>query len=165
MQIWQMDVMTGVLLDDGTELKIVTGLDDHSRFCVAAGLVRRKVSPEHSQEFLADRTFQSLEAAQTALDEWVSEYNNERPHQALELATPSERFVSTRTSKHGALVSIDSAEEHKGQWILRRVGSNGYVSVDTKSPRSGPLTKSNWWTSSSTDRWFRSGAKTISSRP
>lgn len=51
MQIWQMDVMTGVLLDDGTELKIVTGLDDHSRFCVAAGLVRRKVSPEHSQEF------------------------------------------------------------------------------------------------------------------
>ena len=39
MQLWQMDVMGGVLLDDGTDLKVVTGVDDHSRFCVAAGLV------------------------------------------------------------------------------------------------------------------------------
>src|ERR1044072_1750269 len=38
MQLWQMDVMGGVLLADGTELKVVTGVDDHSRFCVAAGL-------------------------------------------------------------------------------------------------------------------------------
>jgi transposase len=37
MQLWQMDIMGGVALDDGSELKIVTGLDDHSRFCVAAG--------------------------------------------------------------------------------------------------------------------------------
>ena len=39
-----MDVMAGVLLEDGSELKLVTGIDDHSRFCVAAGLVRRAVS-------------------------------------------------------------------------------------------------------------------------
>jgi len=38
MQLWQMDVMGGVLLHDGTELKVVTGVDDHSRFCIAAGL-------------------------------------------------------------------------------------------------------------------------------
>ena len=44
MQLWQMDVMGGVELDDGTELKVVTGVDDHSRFCVAAGLVRRATS-------------------------------------------------------------------------------------------------------------------------
>src|SRR5207244_7641603 len=44
MQLWQMDVMGGVLLDDDTELKVVTGVDDHSRFCVAAGLVRRATS-------------------------------------------------------------------------------------------------------------------------
>lgn len=36
--------MGGVLLDDGSELKVVTGIDDHSRFCVAAGLVRRATS-------------------------------------------------------------------------------------------------------------------------
>ena len=44
MELWQMDVMGGVLLDDGTELKVVTGVDDHSRYCVAAGLVRRAIS-------------------------------------------------------------------------------------------------------------------------
>lgn len=37
----QMDIMAGVLLSDETELKVVTGIDDHSRFCVAAGLVAR----------------------------------------------------------------------------------------------------------------------------
>lgn len=37
MQVWQMDVMGGVELDEGNELKVVTGVDDHSRFCVAAG--------------------------------------------------------------------------------------------------------------------------------
>jgi transposase InsO family protein len=200
MQLWQMDVMVGVMLDDGTELKIVTGLDDHSRFCVAAGLVRQAtskavceilsnslrthgipdeiltdngkvftgrfgphpvevlfdricrengISHRHSairsptttgkierfhqsirKEFLADRTFKSPDAAQKELDAWVNDYNNERPHQALDMATPAERFVPTRTSKLGALVSIDSGEDHKGQWILRRVGSNGSMSVD-----------------------------------
>jgi hypothetical protein len=34
----------GVVLSDGTELKVVTGIDDHSRFCVAAGLVTRAIS-------------------------------------------------------------------------------------------------------------------------
>jgi len=41
MEFWQMDVMGGVWLTDGTELKVVTGIDDHSRFCVSAMLVRR----------------------------------------------------------------------------------------------------------------------------
>ena len=34
MELWQMDVVGGVLLDDGTECKILTGIDDHSRFMV-----------------------------------------------------------------------------------------------------------------------------------
>jgi hypothetical protein len=33
--------MGDVRLVDGTELKVVTGVDDHSRFCVMAGLVER----------------------------------------------------------------------------------------------------------------------------
>jgi hypothetical protein len=44
MQLWQMDVMGGVLLEDGTELKVLTGLDDHSRFCIAAGLLTKATS-------------------------------------------------------------------------------------------------------------------------
>lgn len=200
MQLWQMDVMTGVMLDDGTELKIVTGLDDHSRFCVAAGLVLQAkskavcqilsrslrthgipdeiltdngkvftgrfgpnpvevlfdricrengISHRHSaiksptttgkierfhqsirKEFLADRTFKTLDAAQKALDAWVDDYNNNRPHQALDMATPAERFVPTRTNNFGQLVTVESMEHHRGQWILRRIGSNGCMSVD-----------------------------------
>jgi len=41
MELWQMDVMGRVFLADGTELKLVTGIDDHSRFVVCARLVER----------------------------------------------------------------------------------------------------------------------------
>jgi hypothetical protein len=41
MELWQMDVVGGFLLADGTELKALTGIDDHSRFIVCAGLMVR----------------------------------------------------------------------------------------------------------------------------
>jgi len=41
MELWQMDVMGRAHLADGRELKIVTGVDDHSRFVVCAKLVVR----------------------------------------------------------------------------------------------------------------------------
>jgi transposase InsO family protein len=41
MELWQMDVMGRVLLADGVEVKVVTGIDDHSRFVVCAKLVGR----------------------------------------------------------------------------------------------------------------------------
>ena len=41
MQLWQLDVMGGFWLADGRELKLVTGVDDHSRFCVIASVVER----------------------------------------------------------------------------------------------------------------------------
>jgi transposase InsO family protein len=200
MQLWQMDVMGGVLLADDTELKVVTGVDDHSRFCIAAGLVARAtskavcavlaqalsrygipdeiltdngkvftgrfgpqpvevlfdricrengISHRHTaprsptttgkierfhqslrKEFLADRTFPSIELAQAELDTWVADYNTLRPHQALEMATPADRFRLAPISKDQASIPIDEAEDHRGQWVLRRVGSNGMVSVD-----------------------------------
>ena len=39
MELWQLDVVGGVALDSGRYLKVVTGLDDHSRFCVLATVV------------------------------------------------------------------------------------------------------------------------------
>jgi transposase InsO family protein len=200
MQLWQMDVMGGVRLSDGTEAKVLTGIDDHSRFCVAAGLVRRAtskaicevfavslrrfgipdeiltdngkvftarfgpyptevlfdricrengISHRHTgvrsptttgkierfhqslrKEFLADRSFSSLEEAQAALDGWVEAYNTTRPHQALDMATPAERFRLTPLAKDTSSIPVDEAEDHPGQWVLRRVASNGVVSVD-----------------------------------
>ena len=53
MELWQLDVMGGVWLVDGRELKILTGLDDHSRFCVMAGLVERANARSVCQVFVA----------------------------------------------------------------------------------------------------------------
>ena len=39
MQLWQMDVVGRIRPADGTEVSAVTGIDDHSRFCVCARLV------------------------------------------------------------------------------------------------------------------------------
>ncbi|GAA3115862.1 hypothetical protein GCM10020001_039260 [Nonomuraea salmonea] len=41
MQLWQMDIIGGLLLADGSEAKLITGVDDHSRFCVIASVVAR----------------------------------------------------------------------------------------------------------------------------
>ena len=41
MELWQMDVVGGFHLVDGTELKAVSGIDDSSRFVMSARLVAR----------------------------------------------------------------------------------------------------------------------------
>jgi transposase len=46
MQLWQLDIVGGVMLVDPVtgvlrEAKVVTGVDDHSRFCVIASVVER----------------------------------------------------------------------------------------------------------------------------
>jgi len=42
MELWQMDVVGGFLLADGATAKALTGVDDHSRFCVSAKLMPRE---------------------------------------------------------------------------------------------------------------------------
>jgi transposase InsO family protein len=41
MELWQMDIVGGVRLVDGAEAKIVSGIDDHSRFVICACVVAR----------------------------------------------------------------------------------------------------------------------------
>jgi transposase InsO family protein len=53
MELWQMDVMGGVRLADGREAKVVTGIDDHSRFCVCAHLTPRATARPVCEAFLA----------------------------------------------------------------------------------------------------------------
>jgi transposase InsO family protein len=168
MQLWQIDIMGEVWLVDGTELKLVTGIDDHSRYCVLAQLVERataravcaafagamrrhgvpeEVLTDNGKQFTGRFTkprpaevlferilrengvaqrlaqprsptttgkierfhktlrdellddqgpFQTVEAAQAAIDRWVAGYNAERPHQSLGMATPAGRFVPDR---------------------------------------------------------------------
>lgn len=205
MELWQMDVMGGVLLSDGSELKVVTGIDDHSRFCISAKVVRRatarpvcdalaeamrrhgipdqiltdngkvftgrfgpgkgevlfdricrengvrhlltaprsptttgKVERFHKtlkKDFLADKRFESLEEAQTAIDGWVVEYNNERPHQGIgdvppirrfELATP-EPFEVVVNDDPPAPESVEVTAEPRR--VTRKVGKGGRISL------------------------------------
>jgi transposase InsO family protein len=42
MELWQMDVVGGFPLADGTSVKALTGIDDHSRMCVCAHLMVRE---------------------------------------------------------------------------------------------------------------------------
>jgi len=164
MQLWQLDIVGGIRLADGTELKLVSGIDDHSRFCIIAALVPRatgraicaafaaalhrygapqEVLTDNGRQFtgrfgkprpaevLFDRIcrengithrltgvrsptttgkverfhktlrgellatlapFPSLEVAQKVVDDWVADYNCRRPHQAIGMATPAQRF-------------------------------------------------------------------------
>jgi transposase len=52
MQLWQADVTASAFLADGREVKIVTGIDDHSRYCVIARAVMRATARPVCQAFL-----------------------------------------------------------------------------------------------------------------
>jgi transposase InsO family protein len=205
MELWQMDVVGGFALADGTRAKALTGVDDHSRFCVSAQLMNRESSravceslaralrsygvPEailtdngkvftgrfghppvevlfdricrengirhlHTQprsptttgkierfhrairtEFRTDRIFVSLAAAQAELDEWVQDYNTRRPHQALGMATPADRFwrehtapvTELRAPSHGP--TRPGKDRRDGYWVARRASAVGVVCV------------------------------------
>lgn len=49
------------------------------------------------------------------------------------MATPAERFRLAPLSTDAISVAVDEHDDKDGQWVLRRVGSNGYVSVDNQA--------------------------------
>ncbi len=51
MQLWQLDVTASAFLAEGCEVKIVTGIDDHSRYCVIARAVMRATARPVCQAF------------------------------------------------------------------------------------------------------------------
>jgi hypothetical protein len=87
-------------------------------------------------EFRTDRTFKTLEAAQAELDEWVEQYNTARPHQALDMVTPAQRFwrpdtaaVTTLRRPAGGLAR-PAAGRGDGSWVARRASAVGVVCVN-----------------------------------
>jgi hypothetical protein len=56
MQLWQLDIMGGVFLADGRECKLVTGIDDHSRFVVIATVVTEPSARAVCEAFSAAMT-------------------------------------------------------------------------------------------------------------
>ena len=45
MDLWQIDVLGSVFLSSGMGVSVVTGIEDHSRFCVIAKVVARATAP------------------------------------------------------------------------------------------------------------------------
>jgi hypothetical protein len=78
------------------------------------------------------------------LDEWVGYYNTARPHQALDDATPAQRFSSAAEADQepesgrcnpwrgpGRWSSRRPATDRSGSgWVSRRIGPNGIVCVN-----------------------------------
>jgi transposase InsO family protein len=76
-------------------------------------------------EVLALATLQGFDDAQAAFDRWRHLYNRERPHQALDFATPAERYRPSNRSFPNILPTPQYAPGE----IVRRVGSTkAYVS-------------------------------------
>ena len=82
-------------------------------------------------EFLSNRQlFTNLKSAQRALDEWVGDYNTNRPHQSLKMATPAQRFASATTATLSSTAPArDPTVPCGDDWVSRRVTTNGVVCV------------------------------------
>jgi transposase InsO family protein len=204
MELWQMDVVGGFVLADGAKVKVLTGVDDHSRFCVCAhvmvressrnvcdglaGALRRWGVPEEiltdngkvftgrfnqppvevlfdricrenaithrltqprsptttgkierfhrslRSEFRTDRVFASIAVLQVELDEWVEDYNTNRPHQAIGMDAPVQRFQRDGLAAVTPLRAIASARpdpaRSDGVWVARRASKVGVVCVN-----------------------------------
>jgi hypothetical protein len=48
------------------------------------------------------------------------------------MAVPAERFRLVPETKDPSSVPVFSEDDQHGQWVLRRVGSNGVMSVDNQ---------------------------------
>ena len=202
MELWQIDVLGNVKLTTGIGASIVTGIDDHSRFCVIAKVVARatarpvcdallealsthgipeqiltdngkvftgrlgrkpanvlfdriclnngirhlltapysptttgKIERLHKtlrKEFFADRSFDSIEDMQAALDVWVCDYNNEREHQSLGDVPPVRRFELARPATLeviGGDVEIEEGSPPRPKTVGRRVDRSGRISI------------------------------------
>ena len=73
--------------------------------------LRRELLSEHDW-------FTSVEAAQAAIDAWVSEYNADRPHQALDgrlPVTPADRFTPVAARPAGAHRPVAATCPHPRQ--------------------------------------------------
>ena len=78
-------------------------------------------------EFDTRQVFRTLSVAQQALDEWVTYYNTERAHQALNDATPASRFQVAALRARPLAAPVERNGE---QWVSRTVAANGLVCVD-----------------------------------
>jgi transposase len=87
MQLWQLDVTGSVFLADGTECKLISGIDDHSRFCVIAVVVRRATGRSVCRAFVAAVRVYGVP------DEVLPDIQRQAVHRAVRQAAPGRGAV------------------------------------------------------------------------
>lgn len=82
-------------------------------------------------EVLNGRSFRDLGDCQRAFDEWRARYNHERPHEALCMATPGQRYRPSSRCLPTALPAIEYAPDDQ----VRRVDIRGCISFKNRTWR------------------------------
>ena len=77
-------------------------------------------------EVIGRRTWRDLKECDRAFETWRHVYNSERPHQALDMATPSSRYQHSRRSFPEQLPPID----YGSGVIVRKVQDRGRISLE-----------------------------------
>jgi transposase InsO family protein len=101
MELWQLDIMGGVFLSDGTELKLVSGLDDHSRYCVTAQLVTRATGRAVCAAFTASLARYGIpgEVLTDNGKQFTGRFTRPRPSEVLFERICRENGITTRLTR------------------------------------------------------------------
>ncbi|MEX2459302.1 MAG: integrase core domain-containing protein [Actinomycetota bacterium] len=82
------------------------------------------------KEFFADQSFDTIEAAQAALDVWVADYNHNREHQAIGDVAPVRRFELARPASFEVVDGdVEVEPEPVKKFVTRRVDDKGRISI------------------------------------
>ncbi|HEY2127363.1 MAG TPA: IS481 family transposase [Streptosporangiaceae bacterium] len=101
MELWQLDIMGGVFLADGTEVKLVSGLDDHSRYCVTAQLVARATGRAVCAAFAASLARYGIpgEVLTDNGKQFTGRFTRPRPSEVLFERICRENGITTRLTR------------------------------------------------------------------
>lgn len=84
------------------------------------------------KEFFSDKSFESIDDMQAALDVWVADYNNEREHQSLGDVPPIRRFELARPASLEVIdgdVAVEEEPAPRPKTVPRRVDRAGRISI------------------------------------
>ena len=82
-------------------------------------------------EALGSRQFSDFSEIQRHFDDWRHVYNTVRPHQALSMQTPAQRYQPSQRSMPKTLPAIEYGPED----IVRKVQSGGWISLGGRAIR------------------------------
>lgn len=116
--------------------RTVAGLSRLSVWLIRLGVTPERIRPGHPEENGAHERMHktlkaqtakppraSLKAQQAAFDRFQEEYNDERPHESLDMRTPSEVYQPSRRSFPNRIPEIEYPREAK----VYKVSTNGCI--------------------------------------